>query len=156
MGGGLGGGGGGCFRGGGGAGGGCRGLGLGGLLPVARHDRRSLPWRQQLKRGDESQPEVQPRSVISNCGLRREAEHFRAAGPAPPAVDGAVVHDASQVALRVAVDLVPLPKQPLQCLLEQVLAGFAAGREQDRGPEQRVATSVDKRRQVVVTTIFWH
>jgi hypothetical protein len=46
----------------------------------------------------------------------------------------------------------PLPKQPLQSLLEQVLAGLAAGREQNRGPEQRVAANVEKRRQAVITT----
>ena len=71
--------------------------------------------------------------------------HLWAAAPASPAVDGAVVHDAPQVALWVAVDSVPLAKHPLQSFLEQVLPRFPAGRQQDCGPEQRVAASIKDR-----------
>ncbi len=58
---------------------------------------------------------------------------------AAEAVGGQVVQRAAQVRLGVAAERAPVPQQPLQRGLQQVLAGLAAASEQDRRAHQPVA-----------------
>lgn len=91
--------------------------------------------------------------MVGHGDLGREPEHLGPPGFAAPAIDGTVVHDPAQVPFRVGPDLVPLAEQPLQCLLEQVLAALPVGCEQYRRPEQRIPADVEKRGQAGITAV---
>src|SRR5262249_53405587 len=73
---------------------------------------------------------------------------LRKPGPPPfppaPAVGGQVVQGAPQVSLGIGLDAAPVPQQPLQGGLQQVLAISAAARQCDRNAHQAGAAFTEQ------------
>src|SRR6266536_545198 len=108
-----------------------------------RATHRELPRSVAVTHGYSIQPHQRiPQIHLSGriswrLRLRPEQEEL----PPPPAlppepVSGQVAQRAAQVALGVAVDPAPLPEQPLDRALQQILAGLDAPGEQDRSAQQ--------------------
>jgi hypothetical protein len=118
------------------------GFGLAEPFPVAQHDDGPLPGGKLEHQPDQGVADVDQvgsgRPAPGRVGP--EAAQARDRGlPAPPAVGGQVVQRPAQVAFRVAVDLAPVPEQPLEGRLEQVFGRLLAAGQQLRRAQQRPA-----------------
>ena len=106
-----------------------------------QHQHRPLPRRQLHQQPHQrvAQVDLGGRGIGGRPGFRAEQEQLALQPALPPEpVGGQVVQRAAQVGLGVTVERGPVPQQPFQRGLQQVLAGLAAAGEQHRGAQQLV------------------
>jgi hypothetical protein len=95
--------------------------------------------------------------VIWRLGHRRQQQQL-ALQPTLPAeaVSGQVEQHPEQVRLRIAVKPAPVPDDPLQRRLQQVLAGLPAARQQDRRAHQLVGPLGEKGLKLAHCSVVCH
>ena len=114
------------------------------LLEVAQYQHSPL-----ARRKPHQHPDHRITKINRSCRVNRRAGPKQHSVPVPhplttPPIGGQVVQGAANVILRVAIDPPPMPQQPLQRRLQQVLPVSPAPRQQRRRTQQPITPLGDK------------